>query len=119
LDQAKSLGKSMLVALNTDASVKRLQKGSDRPMNNLDDRLRVIASLEAVDYVTYFDEDTPLQLILAIRPDILVKGGDWKIGDIVGSREVIGYGGNVYSIPFLFDTSTTKLIDKIRYVPNC
>lgn len=119
LDQAKSLGKSMIVALNTDSSVKRLQKGSDRPMNSLEDRLRVIASLEAVDYVTYFDEDTPLQLILAIRPDILVKGGDWQIDDIVGGGEVIDYGGNVYSIPFLFDTSTTKLIDKIRYVPNC
>ena len=116
LAQARSLGNSMIVALNTDASVKRQGKGDDRPMNKLDDRLRVIASLQDVDYVTWFDEDTPYNLIQLIKPEILVKGGDWSIDKIVGSREVLAYGGSVHSIPFLFDTSTTKLINKIRHV---
>jgi rfaE bifunctional protein nucleotidyltransferase chain/domain len=116
LAQARSLGKSMLVALNTDASVKRQGKGDDRPMNNLADRLSVMASLQDVDYVTWFDEDTPYNLIQLIKPDILVKGGDWSIDKIVGSSEVVAYGGHVHSIPFLFDTSTTKLINKIRHV---
>lgn len=116
LAQAKKLGNSMIVALNTDASVKRLGKGGDRPLNSLEDRLRVIASLESVDFVTYFDDDTPLELILKIKPDILVKGGDWGIDKIVGSQEVLAYGGSVHSIPFLFATSTTQLIDKIRRV---
>jgi rfaE bifunctional protein nucleotidyltransferase chain/domain len=116
LAQARSLGKSMIVALNTDTSVKRQGKGDDRPMNKLDDRLRVIASLQDVDFVTWFDEDTPYNLIQLIKPEILVKGGDWSINKIVGSREVLAYGGSVHSIPFLFDTSTTKLINKIRHV---
>jgi D-glycero-beta-D-manno-heptose 1-phosphate adenylyltransferase len=116
LAQARSLGSSMIVALNTDASVKRQGKGDDRPMNKLEDRMCVMASLEDVDYVTYFDEDTPLDLILLIKPEILVKGGDWSADKIVGSSEVLGNGGQVHSIPFLFDTSTTKLINKIRHV---
>ncbi len=116
LAQARSLGNSMIVALNTDTSVKRQGKGDDRPMNKLDDRLRVIASLQDVDFVTWFDEDTPYNLIQLIKPEILVKGGDWSINKIVGSREVLAYGGSVHSIPFLFDTSTTKLINKIRHV---
>ena len=116
LAQARSLGKSMIVALNTDASVKRQGKGDDRPMNKLEDRLRVIASLQDVDYVTWFDEDTPYNLIQVIKPEILVKGGDWSVDTIVGSKEVIESGGKVHSIPFLVDTSTTKLINKIRHV---
>lgn len=116
LAQARSLGNSMIVALNTDASVKRQGKGDDRPMNRLEDRLSVMASLQDVDYVTYFDEDTPLNLILLIKPEILVKGGDWSIDKIVGSQEVLNNNGQVHSIPFLFDTSTTKLINKIRHV---
>ncbi len=116
LAQARSLGNSMVVALNTDASVKAQCKGEDRPMNKLDDRLRVIASLQDVDFVTWFDEDTPYNLIQLIKPEILVKGGDWSIDKIVGSSEVLAYGGSVHSIPFLFDTSTTKLINKIRHV---
>ena len=116
LAQARSLGNSMIVALNTDASVKHQGKGDDRPMNRLDNRLRVIASLQAVEFVTWFDEDTPYNLIRLIKPEILVKGGDWSIDKIVGSREVLAYGGSVHSIPFLFDTSTTKLINKIRHV---
>jgi len=116
LAQARSLGSSMIVALNTDASVKRQGKGGDRPMNKLEDRLRVIASLQDVDFVTWFDEDTPYNLIQLIKPEILVKGGDWSIDKIVGSHDVLVYGGSVHSIPFLFDTSTTKLINKIRHV---
>lgn len=116
LAQARSLGKSMIVALNSDASVKRQGKGDDRPLNSLENRLSVIASLQDVDYVTYFDEDTPLHLILLIKPDILVKGGDWSVDKIVGSHEVLSNGGQVHSIPFLYDTSTTKLVEKIRHV---
>ena len=116
LAQARSLGQSMIVALNTDASVKRQGKGEDRPVNNLENRMCVMASLQDVDYVTWFDEDTPFNLIQLIKPDILVKGGDWAIENIVGSREVLAYGGQVHSIPFLYDTSTTKLINKIRHV---
>lgn len=116
LAQARALGNSMIIALNSDASVKRQGKGDDRPVNNLSDRMAVVASLESVDYVTYFDEDTPLDLILLIKPDVLVKGGDWSIENIVGSTEVMSYGGKVHSIPFLFDTSTTKLLGKIRHV---
>lgn len=114
LAQARNLGGSMIVALNTDESVKRQGKGDDRPINNLQNRLAVIAALEAVDYVTYFDTDTPLDIILQIMPEVLVKGGDWSIDKIVGSKEVIANGGAVHSIPFLHETSTTKLVEKIR-----
>lgn len=114
LAQARSLGKSMIVALNTDESVRRQGKGDDRPINSLENRLAVIASLESVDYVTYFNDDTPLELILQIMPDILVKGGDWTPEKIVGSSEVLINGGEVHSIPFLFQTSTTKLVEQIR-----
>lgn len=114
LAQARELGNSMIVALNSDASVKRQGKGDDRPINCLANRLAVIASLEAVDYVTYFDEDTPFDLIMQIMPDILVKGGDWSPENIVGSKEVVRNGGQVHSIPFLYQTSTTKLVQQIR-----
>lgn len=115
LAQARSLGNAMIVALNTDSSVKRQNKGEDRPINSLDNRLSVIASLESVDFVTYFDEDTPLSLIQLIKPEVLVKGGDWSTDDIVGSKEVIALGGSVHSIPFLFNTSTTNIIKRIRH----
>jgi D-glycero-beta-D-manno-heptose 1-phosphate adenylyltransferase len=114
LAQARALGASLLVGVNTDASVKRLGKGDDRPINNQDDRMAVLAALESVSLVTWFDQDTPLQLILATKPDILVKGGDWTVENIVGAREVLGWGGQVYSIPFLFERSTTTLLGKIR-----
>lgn len=84
LEQARNLGAALIVAVNTDASVKRLEKGSDRPINCLEDRLAVLASLACVDAVIGFDEDTPLNLIEQIMPDHLVKGGDWEIKDIVG-----------------------------------
>jgi len=118
LAQARTLGKSMVVALNADASVRRLGKGDDRPINPLSDRLAVVASLEAVDMVTWFEEDTPLALILALRPDVLVKGGDWAITAIVGGKEVAGWGGSVYSIPVLHDRSTTQLVARIRNVTH-
>ena len=114
LSQAKSLGKSLAVGVNSDASVKRLGKGEDRPVNPLEDRMALVAALECVDLVTWFEEDTPLELILKCRPDVLVKGGDWKLPDIVGSREVEGWGGSVHSIPFLFERSTTSLLERIR-----
>ena len=114
LAQARALGASLIVGVNTDASVKRLGKGDDRPVNSQQDRMAVLAALESVSLVTWFDEDTPLELILACRPDILVKGGDWAVENIVGAREVLGWGGQVHSIPFLFERSTTSTIAKIR-----
>jgi rfaE bifunctional protein nucleotidyltransferase chain/domain len=114
LAQARTLGSSLLVALNTDASVRRLGKGDDRPVNSLEDRAAVIAALEAVSLVTWFDEDTPLQLIDLLRPDVLVKGGDWRPQDIVGAAEVRSWGGTVHSIPFLYERSTTALLSAIR-----
>ncbi len=114
LAQARALGASLIVGVNTDASVKRLGKGDDRPVNNQQDRMAVLAALESVSLVTWFDEDTPLKLILACKPGILVKGGDWRVENIVGAREVAGWGGQVHSIPFLFERSTTATIAKIR-----
>ena len=114
LAQARAHGASLLVALNTDASTRRLGKGSDRPINRLEDRAAVIASLEAVSAVTWFDEDTPLALIRLLRPDVLIKGGDWPLQAIVGASEVSGWGGSVHSIPFLHQKSTTALLDAIR-----
>lgn len=114
LAQAKSLGKCLLVALNTDASVKRQGKGLDRPINSLDNRMAVIAALESVDFVTFFDEDTPFNLIELIKPEILVKGGDWQPENIVGAAQTVARGGKVFSIPFLYQTSTTAVLEKIR-----
>ncbi|WP_323002819.1 D-glycero-beta-D-manno-heptose 1-phosphate adenylyltransferase [Denitromonas sp.] len=114
LARARALGASLVVALNTDASVRRLGKGSDRPINPLADRLAVMAALGSVDLVTWFDEDTPLNTILACRPDILAKGGDWPVETIVGAAEVTGWGGQVHAIAFEHERSTTRLIDTIR-----
>lgn len=114
LAQARKLGASLVVGVNSDASVKRQGKGSDRPINVCEDRMAVLAALESVSLVVPFDEDTPLDLILACRPDMLAKGGDWAIENIVGSEEVKGWGGQVRSIPFLHERSTTALLRKIR-----
>jgi len=114
LAQAKALGASLVVAVNNDASARRLGKGEDRPINLLEDRMAVLAALQATDLVTWFDEDTPLALILACRPDVLVKGGDWKPETIVGAKQVIAWGGTVHSIPFLFQRSTSATLNKIR-----
>lgn len=114
LAQARALGAAMVLGVNSDASVKRQGKGDDRPINLQDDRLAVLAALEAVDLVVLFDDDTPLALILSCKPDILVKGGDWAPDKIVGAKEVLGWGGSVHSIPFLHERSTTALLKKIR-----
>lgn len=114
LADARALGEALIVALNSDDSVRRLGKGDDRPVNALADRLAVIAALEAVTLVTWFEEDTPLQRILVCRPDILVKGGDWPVDRIVGNREVTAWGGRVLSLPFIHQTSTSGLLEKIR-----
>jgi rfaE bifunctional protein nucleotidyltransferase chain/domain len=114
LDEARRLGRSLAVALNSDASVRRLGKGGDRPINVLEDRLAVLAALESVALVTWFDEDTPLDRIVECRPDHLVKGGDWAVERIVGARETLGWGGEVHSIPFRHDRSTTRLLERIR-----
>lgn len=114
LAQARTLGASMLVAVNTDESVRRLGKGADRPINSVADRMAVLAALECVALVTWFDEDTPIARILESRPDVLVKGGDWSVENIVGGREVLGWGGQVHSIPFVHQRSTTALVEKIR-----
>ncbi len=114
LAQARALGKSLVVALNSDASARRLGKGDDRPINELADRIAVVAALESVSLVTWFDEDTPIARILESRPEVLVKGGDWSPERIVGAREVQSWGGQVRSIAFEHERSTTKLLSKIR-----
>ncbi|HEY4696489.1 MAG TPA: D-glycero-beta-D-manno-heptose 1-phosphate adenylyltransferase [Gallionella sp.] len=114
LAEARALGASLVIGVNSDASVKRQGKGDDRPINSEQDRMAVLAALEPVSLVVLFDEDTPLNLILACHPDVLVKGGDWKPENIVGSKEVQGWGGAVHSIPFLHERSTTSLLKKIR-----
>ena len=93
LDQAAQEGASLIVAVNSDASVKRLGKGKDRPINTLEDRMAVLASLECVSLVTYFEQDTPIEAIKAARPDVLIKGGDWPVEKMVGAPEVISWGG--------------------------
>jgi rfaE bifunctional protein nucleotidyltransferase chain/domain len=114
LAQASLLGTSLLVALNSDASVRRLGKGPDRPINSLQDRMAIIAALAMVDLVTWFEDDTPLDLIQRCSPDVLVKGGDWPVDKIVGAKEVLARGGTVRSIPFEFQRSTTKTLSRIR-----
>jgi len=114
LAQARAQGASLLVAVNSDSSVRRLGKGDDRPVNTLADRVAVLAALACVDLVTWFEHDTPLDLILIARPDVLVKGGDWPVDRIVGASEFQSWGGRVLSIPFLYDLSTTATLNKIR-----
>ncbi|HUU73900.1 MAG TPA: adenylyltransferase/cytidyltransferase family protein [Burkholderiales bacterium] len=114
LAQSKQLGASLVVALNSDNSVRRLGKGPDRPINALDDRMALVAALEMVDLVTWFEGDTPIKAILACKPDVLVKGGDWAVEKIVGAEEVLRWGGSVHSIPFEFERSTTETLSRIR-----
>jgi rfaE bifunctional protein nucleotidyltransferase chain/domain len=116
LESARAQGQLLVVALNTDESVRRY-KGPERPINTLADRLEVMASLECVDFVTWFDEDTPLEAILSLQPDVLVKGGDWKLQDIVGGKEVAGWGGKVRSLRFVEGKSTTAIIQRSRQNP--
>ncbi len=114
LEEAAAFGQSLVIGVNSDASVRRLDKGQDRPINPLDDRMAVLAGLACVSLVTPFEEDTPLALIKRVRPDHLVKGGDWTPDKIVGADIVTSYGGRVHSIPFRFDRSTTDLLRRIR-----
>jgi len=114
LAQARELGKSLLVAVNSDDSVRRLGKGPDRPINPQADRMALVAALEAVSLVTWFDDATPLALIRLAKPDVLVKGGDWAPERIVGSAEVKSWGGTVHSIPFIHERSTSATLAKIR-----
>lgn len=114
LAQARALGAAMVLALNSDASVRRLGKGDDRPINVLEDRLAVAAALAAVDLVTWFEEDTPIEAIRQVLPEVLVKGGDWPVEAIVGNTLVTARGGSVHSIPFEHERSTTALLRRIR-----
>jgi D-glycero-beta-D-manno-heptose 1-phosphate adenylyltransferase len=111
---ARELGESLVVALNTDASVHRLGKAINRPLNPLEARVEIIAALRCVDLVTWFDQDTPEEVINLINPQVLVKGGDWPANKIVGADHVLSSGGTVHSIPFKYHTSTTGLIEKIK-----
>ena len=114
LDQARKLGGSLVVGVNTDASVKMLGKGDDRPINTEADRQAVLAALASVDLVALFSEKTPVQLLKRVRPDIYVKGGDYEIDTLEETRLVKGWGGTAIAIPFIYDRSTTSLIGRIR-----
>jgi len=114
LARARELGASLVVALNTDASARRLGKGPDRPLNNEQDRAVVLAALASVSLVTWFDEDTPLELIAQLKPAILVKGGDYDMSKLAETAVVQGYGGKALAIPFVSGYSTTELVRKIR-----
>lgn len=114
LAAARALGASLVVALNTDASAKRLGKGPDRPLNNAIDRAHVIAALESASLVTTFDEDTPLEIIDELRPDVLVKGGDYDMSKLAEAKLVEGYGGKALALSFVDGYSTTALVKRIR-----
>ncbi|MDO9112722.1 MAG: D-glycero-beta-D-manno-heptose 1-phosphate adenylyltransferase [Polaromonas sp.] len=117
LARARALGASLVVALNTDVSARRLGKGPDRPLNNEEDRAVLMAALESVSLVTWFDEDTPLELITELRPDILVKGGDYDMDKLAETAVVRSYGGQARAIPFVDGYSTSALVRKIREAP--
>ena len=114
LEQARAMGASLLVALNSDASARRLGKGAGRPLNPLADRMALIAALASVSAVTWFEDDTPEKLVAACRPDVLVKGGDWPVARIAGAASVLAGGGKVVSIPFEHERSTTALVKRIK-----
>lgn len=113
LAEARKLGDLLVIGLNSDASVRKL-KGPERPINNETDRQYVLSQLKSVDFVEIFDEPTPMNLILKVQPKILVKGGDWKIDQIVGAKEVLANGGDVFSLNFVDGYSTTSIIQKIQ-----
>ncbi|SMP68027.1 adenylyltransferase/cytidyltransferase family protein [Noviherbaspirillum suwonense] len=114
LAQARQLGASLVVMVNTNASVKRLGKGDDRPINDCEDRMAVLAALESVALVAPFEEDTALESVLLARPDIYVKGGDYDMKAIPEGQAVLAYGGQAVAIDFRHDRSTTRLLDKVR-----
>ena len=114
LAQARELGASLVVGVNSDTSVKLLGKGDDRPINTEADRQALLAALESVDLVVLFTEQTPVNLIKQIHPDLYVKGGDYEIDALEETREVKSWGGKAIAIPFLYERSTTSLLGKIR-----
>jgi rfaE bifunctional protein nucleotidyltransferase chain/domain len=114
LAQARALGGSLVVALNTDASARRLGKGPDRPLNGEHDRAIVMAALESVSLVTWFDEDTPVQLLSELKPHVYVKGGDYDMGKLAETALVEGYGGRAVAISFVDGYSTTRLVERIK-----
>ena len=114
LAQARALGASLVVAINTDASVKRLGKGDDRPLNSCEDRMAVLAALESVSLVVPFSEDSALEVVQEITPEIYVKGGDYDMAAIPEGKAVLAYGGQAVAIDFEHDRSTTKLLSKVR-----
>lgn len=117
LNEARALGDALVVGVNTDASARRLEKGDDRPLNAERDRAFVVAALECVDAVCLFDEDTPRELVAALLPDVLVKGGDYEAAAVAGREEVEGAGGRVALLPFVEGYSTTKLVHRIKKIP--
>jgi rfaE bifunctional protein nucleotidyltransferase chain/domain len=116
LAQARALGAVLVVAVNSDASVRRLGKGEDRPINNEQDRLAVLAALESVSLVVLFNEDSAREAVQQVRPDIYVKGGDYVVENTPEGQAVLAYGGQVYAIPFQFQRSTTALLNKVRKI---
>jgi D-beta-D-heptose 7-phosphate kinase/D-beta-D-heptose 1-phosphate adenosyltransferase len=114
LTTARGFGEALIVGVNSDASVRRLDKGPDRPVRTQADRAYVLAALEAVDAVVIFDEDTPLAIVTALQPDVLVKGGDYREETIVGAKEVRARGGEVRVVPLVQGQSTTSIVDRIR-----
>lgn len=114
LAQARQLGNSLVVGVNSDASVRMLGKGADRPINGQEDRMALLAALDSVDLVVLFSEQTPVELIRKIRPDIYVKGGDYAIESLEETKTIQAWGGKAYAIPFIYERSTTKLLGKIR-----
>ncbi len=114
LEEARSLGDALLVAVNTDASVRRLGKGGLRPVNPEADRARVLAALAAVDRVVLFAEDTPLEILTEVQPDVLVKGGDYQLHEVVGREVLLARGGQVRILPLQPGYSTSLLLERIR-----
>jgi D-beta-D-heptose 7-phosphate kinase/D-beta-D-heptose 1-phosphate adenosyltransferase len=114
LTTARGFGDALVVGVNSDASVRRLNKGPERPLRSEADRAYVLAAFEAVDAVVIFDEDTPLAIVTALEPDVLVKGGDYREETIVGAKEVRARGGDVVVVPLLEGHSTTSIVDRIR-----
>lgn len=115
LQRARRLGDALIVAINSDRSVRRL-KGTGRPIVRQRDRAKLVAALSSVDYVTIFDDPTPLRLITVLKPDVLVKGADWKLAGIIGQGLVTKYGGRVVRVPLVSGYSTTRLITHVRRV---
>jgi rfaE bifunctional protein nucleotidyltransferase chain/domain len=117
LREARRLGSHLIVALNTDDSTRKI-KGEKRPLMSLEDRAEILAAMEMISYVTWFNEETPENIIRKVKPDVLVKGGDWRIDQIAGREFVESYGGQVFSIPFVPGYSTSNIVETITKLPK-